>query len=72
MNDTIYQLTIKEDYASAIIEGLRLNDAIEFIPDSIPEWQKTETPRRLQIINEDPTTLIDSDTFFNNIADDAR
>jgi hypothetical protein len=35
--DTItYQVTIKKDYASAIFEDLRLDEAIEFMPNDIP------------------------------------
>ena len=40
MEQVTYQLTIKKEYASAILEDLRLNDAIEFMPESIPLWQQ--------------------------------
>lgn len=72
METNTYQITIKKDYASAILEELRLNDAIEFMPESIPQWQITETLKRLQKMKDDPSTKMDSDTFFNSIADDAR
>lgn len=72
METNTYQITIKKDYASAILEELRLNDAIEFMPENIPQWQITETLKRLQKMKDDPSTKMDSDTFFNSIADDAR
>jgi hypothetical protein len=67
-----YQITIKKDYASAILEELRLNNAIEFMPESIPQWQITETLKRLQKMKDNPSTMMNSDTFFNSIPDDAR
>lgn len=72
METVTYQLTIKKEYASAILEELRLNDAIELMPDSIPLWQQTETLKRLQKMKDNPSTMMDSDTFFNGIDDDAR
>jgi hypothetical protein len=72
METITYQITIKKDYASAILEELRLNDAIEFMPESIPQWQITETLKRLKKMKDNPSTMLDSDTFFNSIADDAR
>jgi hypothetical protein len=72
METITYQITIKKDYASAILEELRLNDAIEFMPESIPQWQITETLKRLKKMKDNPSTMMDSDTFFNSIADDAR
>ena len=72
MEQVTYQLTIKKEYASAILEDLRLNDAIEFMPESIPLWQQTETLKRLQKMKDNPSTMMDSDTFFNSIDDDAR
>ena len=72
METVTYQLTIKKEYASAILEDLRLNDAIEFMPESIPQWQQAETLRRLQKMKDNPLTMMDSDTFFNSINDDAR
>jgi hypothetical protein len=72
METITYQITIKKDYASAILEELRLNDAIEFMPESIPQWQITETLKRLKKMKDNPSIMMDSDTFFNSIADDAR
>jgi hypothetical protein len=69
--DTItYQVTIKKDYASAILENLRLDEAIEFMPNDIPQWQIIETRRRLAEMEADPSAEIDGEKFFENILDD--
>ena len=70
MNDTIYQLTIKEDYASAIIEDLRLKGAIEILPNDIPQWQIIETRKRIAEMNANPDLEMDGERFFESIVDD--
>ncbi len=70
METITYQLTIKKDYASAILEELMLNDAIEYKPNNIPEWQITESRKRLAEMKADPTSTIDGDDFFDSIIDD--
>jgi Putative addiction module component len=69
--DTItYQVTIKEEYASGILEDLRLNEAIEVMPNDIPQWQINETRRRLAEMKSDPPSTIDGDDFFETLSDD--
>jgi hypothetical protein len=70
METITYQLTIKKDYASAILEELMLNDAIEFKPNIIPEWQIIESRKRLAEMKSDPSSTIDGDDFFDSIIDD--
>ena len=70
MNKTIYQLTIKEAYASAIIEDLRLKGAIEILPNDIPQWQINETRKRIKEMNANPDLEIDGEHFFESIIDD--
>ena len=72
MNDIIYQLTIKEDYASAIIEDLRLKGAIEILPTDIPQWQINETRKRIKEMNANPDLEIDGEHFFESIVDDKQ
>lgn len=72
MDTTTYQVTIKKDYASAILEDLRLDEAIEFMPDDIPQWQIDESLRRLKKMKENPSSTMDSETFFNSVDDDAE
>ena len=70
METITYQLTIKKDYASAILEELMLNDAIEYQPNNIPEWQIIESRKRLAEMKADPSTTIDGADFFDSIIDD--
>ncbi len=70
MDTNTYQLTIKKGYASAIIENLRLDGTIELVSDhDIPQWQINESLMRKKKMKENPSSKIDSDTFFNSIAD---
>lgn len=48
MNDPIYHIKIKKEYASAIIEDLKQVDAIEIIEEPIPEWQKRNRSKDCQ------------------------
>lgn len=70
MNETIYQLTIKEAYESAIIEDLRLKGAIEILPNDIPQGQIIETRKRIKEMNANPDLEIDGEHFFESIIDD--
>ena len=70
MNKTIYQLTIKEAYASAIIEDLRLKGAIEILPNDIPQWQINETRKRIKEMNANPDLEIDGEYFYESIIHD--
>jgi hypothetical protein len=70
METITYQLTIKKDYASAILEELMLKDAIEYKPNAIPEWQIIESRKRLAEMKADPYSTIDGDDFFDSIIDD--
>jgi hypothetical protein len=65
-----YQLTIKKEYAWAILEDLMLNDAIELKPNNITEWQILESRKRLAKMKANPSSMINSEDFFNSIIDD--
>ena len=70
--DTItYQITIKKDYAFAILDELTLDGAIELIPNEIPQWQMIESRRRLAEMKSNPSSTIDSKDFFDSIDDEA-
>ncbi len=43
MNNSIYQIAMKKEYAAAIIEDLKLLDAIEILEQPIPAWQQEES-----------------------------
>jgi hypothetical protein len=70
METITYQITIKKEYASAILEELMLNEAIEYKPIKIPEWQILESRNRLAKMKANPSSMINSEDFFNSIIDD--
>ena len=63
-----YHIRIKKEYASAIIEDLRKNDAVEIVPEEeafeVTKWQKDEVLKRIEKYRNSPELLIDEDTFF--------
>lgn len=67
MSETTYHIRIKKDYASAIIEDLKQADAIEIVEDSVPEWQKQETLKRLAEMDADPSLEISEEDFFQSL-----
>ena len=64
MDNLIYQIEIKKEYAAAIIEDLKLMDAIEILEPPIPKWQQEETLKRLDAYQLNPTIGMDEETFF--------
>ena len=64
MDNLIYQIEIKKEYAAAIIEDLKLMDAIEILEPPIPKWQQEETLKRLDAFQLNPTIGMDEETFF--------
>jgi hypothetical protein len=64
MSDSIYHIKIKKEYASAVIEDLKQADAIEIVEESIPEWQKKESLKRLQEMKQNPSSAISEEDFF--------
>ncbi len=67
MNNNIYQIAIKKEYAAAIIEDLKLMDAIDILEQPIPAWQQEESIRRLASYQANPSIGIEEDTFFNRL-----
>ena len=59
MGDT-FHLRIKKEYAAALIEHLKKEDAIEIIEEDIPdipEWQKEAVRKTLARVKENPELL---------------
>ena len=59
MNDTLH-LRIKKEYAAAMIEQLKKEEAIEIIEEDspdIPEWQKEAVRKTLASIQQNPELL---------------
>ena len=72
MENSIYYIKIKKEYASAIIEDLQLVKAIEILEDKVPEWQKEETLKRLTEMKENPSSVLSKKDFFNAIDADEK
>jgi len=72
---TTYHIRIKKEYASAIIADLEKNNAVEFIPEEeafeVPQWQKDEVRKRIEKYKNNPELLIDEDSFFKMLNEDA-
>ena len=64
MADSIYHIKIKKEHASAIIEDLQQVDAIEIVEESIPDWQKKESLKRLDKMKNNPSSIIPEEDFF--------
>lgn len=59
MNDTLH-LRIKKEYAAAMIEQLKKEEAIEIIEENvpdIPEWQKEAVRKTLASVQQNPELL---------------
>ena len=59
MSDT-FHLRIKKEYAAALIEQLKKEEAIEIIEEEvpdIPEWQKEAVRRTLARVQQNPELL---------------
>jgi len=59
MNDTLH-LRIKKEYAAALLEHLKKEEAIEIIEDEvldIPEWQKEAVRKTLAGVLKNPEQL---------------
>ena len=67
MNNVVYQIAIKKEYAAAVIEDLKLMDAIEILEHPIPEWQQQETLKRMADFAANPTSGISKEAFFNEL-----
>jgi len=67
MNNNIYQIEIKKEYAAAIIEDLKLMDAIDILEPPIPRWQQEESLKRLDAYQSNPTLGMDEETFFKEL-----
>lgn len=64
MESQVYHIRIKKEYASALTENLRQVDAIEIIEDSVPDWQKKETLKRLAEMKADPSSTLNEEEFL--------
>ena len=62
-----YHIRIKKDYASAIIKDLEKMDALEVLPDDIPQWHISVVNERMEEYRKNPSQGIDFDTAINDL-----
>lgn len=63
-----YHVTIKKEYAEAVLADLEKMDAVQLSKEEdteVPEWQKEEVRRRISEIKRNPSILVDSSVIFN-------
>ena len=63
-----YHVTIKNEYAEAILANLAKMNAIELLreeEEEVHESDKAEVRRRINEIKKDPSILVDSSVIFN-------
>jgi len=68
MTDNIYHIRIKKDYANEAMIKLQQDDAIEILAD-VPEWQRTETLKRLQAYKSNPDNVVSEDEVLSMLND---
>ena len=72
MENFSYYIRIKKEYACAIIEDLQLVEAIEILEDTIPEWQKEETLKRLKEMRANSSSVLSEEDFFKSVNADEK
>ena len=65
--NNIYQIAIKKEYAAAVIEDLKLMDAIEILEPQVPGWQQEESLKRLAAYKSNADLGIDEESFFKEL-----
>lgn len=68
MEDIIYQIRIKKEYANDAMMKLQQEEAIEIITN-IPEWQKNETLKRLDVYKSNPDDVVSEDEVLSMLND---
>ncbi len=62
-----YHVTIKKEYAEAVLADLEKMDAVQLSKEEVtevPEWQKEAVRRTRKAIQENPSLLVDEKTAF--------
>ena len=65
--NNIYQIAIKKEYAAAIIEDLKLMDAIEILEPPVPGWQQEVSLNRLEAYKSNADLGMSEETFFKEL-----
>lgn len=67
MEETVYHITIKKEYALAVMEELQQNDAITIVQENIPEWQIAKSRKRIKSMLENPCNNLTVKQFFDTL-----
>jgi len=70
MEEPVYHIKIKKEYASAIIEDLQQVEAIEIMEEPVPDWQKKESLKRLADMKANPTASMSEEDFLKALDED--
>ncbi len=70
MENQVYHIKIKKEYAAALIEDLQQVDAIEIVEEQLPDWQKKETLKRLSGLKISPSSALSEDEFLKALEEE--
>lgn len=62
-----YHIRVKKEYANAVIKDLEQMDAVELLPDGIPQWQMDLVKERIEEYRRNPVSLQDFDEAMTEI-----
>jgi hypothetical protein len=62
-----FQVSLPKNFKASRVEIIILSSEIE---DDIPQWQKTESLRRLELYKKDPSSALDFDQVMDEIEKD--
>jgi hypothetical protein len=67
VKDHSFQVSLPKDFNARRVEVIILPSEVE---DDIPQWQKDEVLRRLELYKNDPSTGLDFDQVMDQIEKD--
>jgi hypothetical protein len=67
VKDHSFQVSLPKNFNARRVEVIILPSEIE---DDIPQWQKTEVLRRLELYKKDPSAALDFDQVMDEIEKD--
>ena len=68
VKDHSFQVTLPKSFNASKVEVIIL--ASEMQDDDIPQWQKIESLRRLELYKKDPNSALDFEEAMNDIEKD--
>ena len=62
-----YHIRVKKEYANPVIKDLQQMDAVELLPDDVPQWQMDVVGQRMAEYKRNPISFQDFDDAMNDI-----